>query len=103
MKYFLQKLFRGYSDRDLWNLDVTIAKFIYPRLHRFIEKDVKGWHPPEMSEAEWNKVLNTMCRAFKIITEWPNIIMEVDDVEPYAKEIQKGLELFAKYYLYLWT
>ena len=35
--YFYQKRIRGFSDRDLWSLDHTFAKFIIPRLKKFKE------------------------------------------------------------------
>ena len=36
-KYKGQRLSRGFDDSETWNLDTTIAKFIIPRLERFIE------------------------------------------------------------------
>ena len=38
IRWPLQRLTRGFDDRDLWNLDRTIAKLIVPRLKIFIKQ-----------------------------------------------------------------
>ena len=35
-----QKLTRGYSDEELWNLDSTICEWLLPRLKSFKEKTI---------------------------------------------------------------
>ena len=30
-KYFIQRQIRGFDDRELWSLDTTLAKWLYPR------------------------------------------------------------------------
>ena len=41
--YVRQYLKRGFSDKQLWSLDWTIAKFVAPRLKRL--KEIKHGHP----------------------------------------------------------
>jgi len=41
-KHFLQRIIRGWSDADLWNLDHRMAKFIYPRLKAYAEHYKNG-------------------------------------------------------------
>ena len=35
LKWFIQRRRRGFDDRELWSLDHTIAKYVYPRLKVF--------------------------------------------------------------------
>ena len=37
LRWFIQRRKRGFDDRELWGLDHTIAKFIYPRIKAFRE------------------------------------------------------------------
>jgi hypothetical protein len=39
VKWFFQRLFRGYADCDLWGLNVFIVQKIYPALKAFIDKE----------------------------------------------------------------
>jgi hypothetical protein len=57
VKYLIQRIFRPnhLSDVDLWNLDSTMAKWIYPRLKAFIERKRYGYASifSEYNENEW--------------------------------------------------
>ena len=35
LKWFIQRRRRGFDDRELWSLDYTIARYVYPRLKVF--------------------------------------------------------------------
>ena len=35
LKWFIQRRRRGFDDRELWSLDHTIARYVYPRLKAF--------------------------------------------------------------------
>lgn len=86
----LQKIFRGYSDAELWNLYVTFAKFILPRLRRYRKMDNTGYPTMIMAdedveeyskcgntlgidekdlyyEKKWNTILDKMITAFGLI------------------------------------
>ena len=87
------------EEESLWNLDITIAKFILPRLKAFKEK-AKGY-PAKLSGIEqWREILDKMIFAFD------KVVSTFDRPEPYSEEehdkIDEGLKLFAKYYHDLW-
>jgi len=92
-----QKITRGYSDEECWNLDYTIAKFILPRLrhfkknchtltwrrHKIVNGEVVELVESEMLEPtdektwlnseEWDEVMENMIFAFEFILkeeEW---------------------------------
>jgi len=55
IKYTMQRIFRRYhlSDVDVWNLDSTMAKWIYPRLKEYIKMERHGY-PSAFSEYDKN-------------------------------------------------
>ncbi|MDR1007433.1 MAG: hypothetical protein LBL65_02560 [Campylobacteraceae bacterium] len=57
IKYMMQRIFRPnhLSDMELWNLDLTMAKWIYPRLNIFVEEKRYGYPGifSEYNENEW--------------------------------------------------
>ena len=55
VKWFIQKIFRGYSDPEVWDLSGTTAKFLLPRLKCL--RGMKHGYPFMLSPAEWNKII----------------------------------------------
>jgi hypothetical protein len=57
IKYMIQWIFRPnhLSDMELWNLDLTMAKWIYPRLKVFVKKKRNGYPGifSEYNKNEW--------------------------------------------------
>lgn len=98
-EYKEQRLERGFDDSELWNLDRTIAKFIYPRLKAFADKTIGT--PPSLSKEEWQSILQKMLDAF-------DIIVDDDKYFAYAPSNEEdniiaiGLDLFAKWFCHLW-
>lgn len=96
-----QKLTRGYSDKELWNLDSTFCKWIIPRLKAFKEKTI-GYPHDFNSLEEWKETIQKMIDAFELYdTDLPSVF----DSEKYTEEnriIKEGFELFGKYLKCLW-
>lgn len=97
-RYTKQKLTRGFSDKDLWNLDVTIAEFIRPRLVAF--KKYSGGLPCDYTEAEWHDKLDRMILAFEDIEE--QRMFSAEWSEDRQKETDEGLKIFAQHFQTLW-
>ena len=75
------RLFRGYTYSDLWNLDVTIAKFVIPRIKAY-RKHMMG-HPADVTEAEWDEILDKIVLAFELIAnQWDG--KDVPDPEKFG-------------------
>lgn len=101
-KYLWQKITRGYADCELWNLDVTIAEFILPRLKTFTKQcySYPGW---------WLADNNTMTSDEKHEAWLDKLEEMVEDLEDYlkdpynpTKEKANG-ELFAEIWPHLWN
>ena len=90
-----ERLERGFDESELWNLDYTIAKFIYPRLQAFFEGNIS--HPIGMTQDEWYIKIKSMLDAFKLIITDKGPFNEEED-----KIINEGLDNFRKYFFWLW-
>jgi len=87
------------KDEDLWNLDITIAKFILPKLIKFKEKTF--CFPCSLNDVkEWHKILDKMIYSFSMIKNTFKEDGFYSNEE--IKKIDQGLRLFAKYYHDLW-
>lgn len=83
--------------KDTWNLDITIAKFVIPRLELF--KKVIDCYPKQFdSMEEWYEVLDKMITAFKAISCKTGIQRSEEE----KLIINEGLDLFRKHYNDLW-
>ena len=82
----------GFDKSECWNLDITIAKFILPRLKYFKENTI-SYPQVDIGLDGWHEILDKMIYSFDEILK--------DDSTDQDK-IQEGLELFAKYYVNLW-
>ena len=83
----------GYDSSELWDLDVTFAKFILPRLKGFRDRTISYPSTMETFE-EWSSALDEMIYGFE------NAIEDSDSTD--YDRLRKGLELFGKYYRDLW-
>lgn len=127
-KKWLKKHGKYVPYSDLWNLDITIANFVLPRLKKFKEEDDGCPEREEMDTPEkWDEALDKMILAFEYVISWDDWWLgnpkydylsaksKYDD--EYATQIRnsyltenkrreagikEGLELFAKWFRYLW-
>lgn len=96
-KKHLKKIGTYVPDSATWNLDITIAKFVLPRLKVF--KKVTDCYPCEFNSLkEWHDVLDKMIESFYLITNCSSYKTFIENEE----DIKQGLDLFIKYYHDLW-
>ena len=100
------RLKKGFWPSDLWNLDITFAKFITPRLKGL--KLIKHGYPSDITPEEWDIILDKMIWSFeKSANEFWWSDEYFDSInnktsEHLTNKHQEGLDLFAKYYNALW-
>jgi hypothetical protein len=125
IKWFYQRITRGFDDRECWNLNTTIAKFLIPRLKVF--KTNTHTFPSEISLEEWDIALLQMIDAFELYIldnddlNYDDVKIEFDEkghlqitkdpdkekvrntiIESRRKRIEDGLNLFREYFYDLW-
>lgn len=93
-KHQYQTLTRGFSDKETWDLSLSLAKHILPRLKRF--KEVHGSYPIGMTQKSWNAAIDDMIYAIEATTR-DSFDRTVD-----YKRVNRGLKLFGKHFRDLW-
>lgn len=89
---------------ELRNLDVTLAKYIAPKLKAFSESTIS--HPKTMSMDAWKDTLEIMTKAFVLLAgnKIKDGCEECEHIEDCTNSIiDTGLSLFSKYYRDLWS
>jgi len=89
-----QRLSRGFDDSETWSLRDTIAKFIIPRLERYLEVSENYVNNTKETEE-----ITQFLTAMKLIAR-NNGIAIYDDAE--EKQIKQGLKKFTKIFMGLW-
>lgn len=85
------------DEEQLWNLDVTISRFILPRLKAY-RTTVKGYPATLESMDLWYEILDKMIIAMNICANEPFPLDTETD-----QKVKDGLDLFAKYFTNLWN
>lgn len=91
----------GFIPAEFWNLDSTLAMYIYSHLCYFRDNCNVG-HPGNMSEEKWSKILDDMITAFKLLIEKDETDYHSIESKNRQKKIRYGLRLFIKYLYDLW-
>lgn len=94
-KFKAQRKKYGYDETELWNLDVSIAKFVLPRLKSF--RETLTGHPGNLTLEQYEEILDKMIWSFT------QIVKDVVLSQEQETKVEEGLNLFAKYYLTLWS
>lgn len=104
IKYTLQRVFRGYSDNEVWDLYAHAMEYIHPRFKAFVEMDRHGY-PVDMTQKEWEEILNKIDKGFDLYMKDARCELKWDDSEEldnYYQQIQEAFELFGKYFTNFW-
>lgn len=96
LRFLWQKVTRGFSDDELWNLDVTIARFVLPRLRRFRART--HGYPGGMTEEEWDDKLREMVWAFDRIANDAGL----DALQNDQARINAAMLEFGRHFRDLW-
>ena len=83
---------------EVWHTYKALAELIAPRLRTFKAHDKHGYCPDFKGMAEWNQAIQKMIDAFQLLIDKDNLIFTKEQKET----IDQGLELFGKYFRYLW-
>ena len=96
--------------QDIWDLDSCLAEIIVPALQRF-RKETHSY-PAEFADdnegfKKWEALLDKMIWSFEQAIDGYNQEIDkkrfdMDAQKQYIKEVQEGIDLFAKYYMNLW-
>jgi hypothetical protein len=100
-KWFMQRGYRGYSDRDVWSIDFYLNSWM-PKALEQLKRTTRG-HPIGMSEKAWDLKLDRMIRAFetaKAIEGYEYLTPEKYRVA--LRQFRKDFDVFKNHYFSLW-
>ena len=103
-KSFINRGLYGYANRDVWDMSYYLVPIILSML-KHLKKNQHG-HPANITEGEWNVILNEMILGFEagkrvcndeyyLETGFPEIRFD-GDVQEWQKSEEEDLELFHK-------
>lgn len=98
-KQIIQKITKGYTDKEICNLNHHLCKFILPRLKTF--RNTFTYPPFFMTREEWKDTIDKMITAFELIID-DNMPELVSEQLKRQHKITEGLQLFARYFHHLW-
>lgn len=99
----------GIDYQDCWNMDLRLAEIIRTNLQAFLQAEEAGpqGYPGvldfesgnDKGYSEWVKIIRKMIYAFDqyVITKW-----QIEKDPETQARIKEGMELFIKYFSYLW-
>lgn len=97
MKY--QKITRGFTDEELWNLDCTFIDWIIPRLKVF-KKKTTGYPCDINSPEEWDEILDKIIKSFELYKD--DSEFDLESIKKNNEIIKEGFKLFAERIHNLW-
>jgi len=111
-RFWWQRRTRGWDDSETWSLEHSLAKHIAPRLRRFKELTIgiPGCLLPQerptaaqraRAEKKWDEILDDMIYAYEFIADHDKYFLAQFD-SPEWKRVNRGRNLFHKYYYSLW-
>jgi hypothetical protein len=103
--WFFQRIFKGYSDADMWNFDHFMAKKIHKYLVKFRQSRRHGYCGNFNSMAEWNVAIDKMIWSMKQTAKgFPgeDKAFRNNTYEEYYNKIHEGNVLFGEHFNGLW-
>jgi len=99
VKWFFQRLFRGWSDDQIWGLGDMVCRFVLPRLKAFNKSKRHGYPADLKNQKQWTGYLKEM--------EWALATLKEDDSSLWGNKkararLDRGLALCGKYLFTLW-
>ena len=112
VKYGFQRMFRGYDDTEVFNMDMTFIDR-YLKILKDFRKNHCGY-PPSITNEQWDDILDEMIKHLSLMTE-DNIETELkkgmpNSFEPDYKTVNEIIDrhkdeffkLFSKWFYNLW-
>ena len=93
---------KNVKDDELWNLDVTLAKLIFPYIKKF--REVHIGHPSSITDKQWEEILDDIVWSFENyeISNPYDYRIQRNKYDKYEIKKQKGIDLFSEWFRSLW-
>lgn len=94
INWFFQKVFRGYSEHELWGLDFHLSKYLLKRIKAFRKLDKYGFPAKLESMEEWNAILDKIIFALEFSSFDYGLDEKYKEHEIIFPRLEKPRELF---------
>jgi len=102
VRYFIQRGYRGYSDRDVWSIDYYLNSWM-PQALEQLKRTTHG-HPIGMTKKQWEHRLDQMINAFKIAKNIDYYTyVKPEECRAARRQFRKNFDVFKNYYFSLWA
>lgn len=85
LKYIIQKLFRGWSDEETWDMEDSFLKWFLPRIKRY--RKISIAYPAGYTEEQWNHLIEYLIYETEDVLE----LFEYED-ELSLEDVEKLME-----------
>lgn len=100
-KWFIQRGYRGYSDRDTWSIDYYLCEWM-PKALETLKKRKIG-HPVGLTNRSWSDRLDRIANAFKIARKIQDYDYKTTaEVQAAMKQFRKDFNLVKIHFFDLW-
>lgn len=100
-KWFIQRGYRGYSDRDTWSIDYYLCSWM-PQALTTLKKRKIG-HPWGLTKRSWDAKLDRMINAFEIARKIQDYDYKTTaEVQAAVKQFRKDFNVMNTHFFSLW-
>jgi hypothetical protein len=101
-RMFLQKLFRGYADDEVWNLGFSLCKWVHPRLKHLIENH--DGYPSRYERFEEKNAVRAYNSDLKEMLWFVELIIRNDwkEMGKNKERMKRAEKLCGENIFYLW-
>ena len=103
VKWFLQRGWNGFSDRDNWSIDNYLME-ILPKMLENLRKNTHGY-PVDLTAESWDEILKTIIVGFEAHRRLIELDFDIHD-EGQQKRLKEqsdlSFSLFVKHFDSLW-
>jgi hypothetical protein len=100
-KWFIQRGYRGYSDRDTWSIDWYLCEWMPAALATL--KKRKIGHPFGESQKSWRAKIDRMINAFVLARKIQNYDYKTtEEMQTAMKQFRKDFNLVKTHFFDLW-
>jgi hypothetical protein len=101
VKWFIQRGYRGYSDRDVWSIDWYLCSWM-PQALEQLKRTTHG-HPIGVSKKSWGNKLDLMINAFKIARKIQDYDYKMPKEYKLAlRQFRRDFNVFKIHFFSLW-
>ena len=107
LKAFSQRGFRGYADRDVWELCDYLSEWL-PCALRHLAANAYGYLPELAGKDEdeklesWKEILLKIAEGFEAHHKIDSYLYSEEEEDQLLKQKEEGLSLFVRYFGDLW-